>query len=74
MSKMKDKMEFNPLSTDPITEAYTKSRCLDAMSLTNTFCVIVTQYKKGVIDQDDLYERLLKLYKDCDYYGFVNDK
>ena len=71
---MKDKMEFNPLSTDPITEAYTKSRCLDAMSLINSFCVLVTRYKKGTIDQDDLYEKVLSLYKECDNYGFVNDK
>lgn len=71
---MKDKMEFNPLSTDPITEAYTKSRCLDAMSLINSFCVLVTRYKKGPIDHDELYEKVLSLYKECDNYGFVNDK
>ena len=71
---MKEKPMFNPLSNDEVVSAYTKSRCLDAMSLINTFCVVVTQYKKGVLDQDDLYERVLSLYKECDNYGFVNDK
>ena len=71
---MKEKPMFNPLSDDEVISAYSKSRCLDAMSLINSFCVLVTRYKKGTIDQDDLYEKVLSLYKECDNYGFVNDK
>ena len=71
---MKEKLIFNPLSSDEVISAYSNSRCLDAMSLINSFCVLVTRYKKGTIDQDDLYEKVLSLYKECDNYGFVNDK
>ena len=70
MSKIKDK-------TDNWKEQSTAScnnRCLDAMSLINTFCVLVTRYKKGPIDHDELYEKVISLYKECDNYGFVNDK
>ena len=44
------------------------------MSLVNTFSVLVTDYKKGKITQDDLYEQVMTLHKDCDSYGFVHDK
>ena len=71
---MKEKQMFNPLSDDEVVSAYTKSRCLDAMSLINTFCVTVTQHSKGLLDQDRFYEEILNLYRDCDNYGFVNDK
>ena len=59
MSKIKDK---------------TDNRCLDAMSLINTFCVVVTQHRKGLLEQDRFYEEILSLYRDCDSYGFVNNK
>jgi len=52
----------------------TENRCLDSMSLINTFCVLITEYKKGLIDQDDLYEKIFNLYNDCNNYGFVHDK
>jgi hypothetical protein len=50
------------------------NRCLDAMSLVNTFTVLVTDYKKGKLTQDDLYEKVMSLHKECDNYGFVHDK
>ena len=63
-------------STDWKDQSYApcNNRCMDAMSLVNTFSVLVTDYKKGKITQDDLYEKLMTLHEDCDNYGFVHDK
>lgn len=63
-------------STDWKDQSYApcNNRCMDAMSLVNTFSVLVTDYKKGKMTQDDLYEQVMSLHKDCDSYGFVHDK
>jgi len=50
------------------------NRCMDAMSLINTFCVIVTRLNEGALEQDRFYDEILSLYRDCDNYGFVNNK
>jgi len=50
------------------------NRCMDAMSLVNTFCVIVTKLNEGTLEQDRFYDEILSLYRDCDNYGFVNNK
>lgn len=50
------------------------NRCLDAMSLVNTFCVIVTRHQEGELKQDHFYEEIFTLYRDCSNYGFVNNK
>ncbi len=48
------------------------NRCLDAMSLVNTFCVIVTRLQEGELEQDRFYDEIFNLYRDCNNYGFVN--
>ena len=56
------------------SQDHNENRCLDAMSLVNTFCVMVTNYKQAYIGQGELFDKVMSLYKDCDDYGFVHDK
>ena len=70
MNKTKDKID----NKKEQSTALCNNRCLDAMSLINTFCVVVTQHRKGLLEQDRFYEEILNLYRDCDSYGFVNNK
>lgn len=37
MSNTEEKMTYNPMSSDPVTQAYTSHRSIDAISVVNEF-------------------------------------
>mgnify|MGYP000179697115 CR=1 FL=1 len=37
MSNIQRKMKYNPISTDPVTQAYTSIRSVDAIGIVNEF-------------------------------------
>ena len=77
MSDTKNKMKFNPISQDPITSAYTQSRCLDAMHLIHMFLRSYDKHRhetKSKLRHFEFVNSMDVFHKECGLYGFGDDE
>lgn len=71
------KVKFNPMSDDPEVRAYTQNRCLDAMHLINLFVNAYDKHrydKTNTIKNFNFVNSMDVFRKECELYGFTNDK
>jgi len=72
----KDKMKFNPMSKDPVTSAYTQSRCLDAMHLVNLFMISYDKHRhetQSKLKHFEFVNAMDVFHKECELYGFADE-
>ena len=71
----KDKMKFNPMSNDPVTSAYTQSKCLDAMHLVNLFMISYDKHRheKSISAHFEFVNAMDVFHKECELYGFADE-
>ena len=62
-----DRLKFNPMSTDPVEQAQSRLKCLDALTCVNAF---IHHYRESK-DEQDFFERMSKVFDLCDNYGLV---
>jgi len=76
---IKDKMKFNPMSKDPVTQAFTQSMCLDAMHLINLFNIAYDKHRhnktnKDVISPHFYFINSMDVFRnECKNYGFTDE-
>lgn len=77
MTDTKDKMKFNPMSKDPVTSAYTQSRCFDAMHLVHLFVNTYNRHryeKQSKLKHFEFVNAMDVFHKECKLYGFVDNE
>ena len=75
----KDKIKFNPMSQDPVTQAFTQSKCLDAMHLLNLFNIAYDKHRHNKTNSDvisphfNFINSMDTFRKECENYGFTDE-
>ena len=72
----KDKIKFNPMSQDPVTQAFTQSKCLDAMHLLNLFNIAYDKHRHNKTHTSPYFNFVNSMdvfRKECELYGFGDE-
>ena len=74
---IKDKMKFSPMSKDPVTQAFTQSMCLDAMSLIKRFNIAYDKHRHIKTPDSNKHFSFISamdvFHKECELHGFINE-
>ena len=65
------------MSKDPVTQAFTQNKCLDAMHLINLFVNAYDKHrhdKTNTIKNFNFVNSMDVFRKECELYGFIVDK
>lgn len=77
MEEEKDKLKFNPISQDPVTQAYTQGRCLDSMSLIKLFIIAYDKHRYDKSHSGSRYFNFINAMdvfrKECKLHGFTRE-